>query len=173
MNRLMIPIVLIVAVIVLLSIQCTVIWRFPVWGIHLELLPPLLLYAAFTVNLPTAFLLGLLSAGMYDSFSGGYFGASVIPYFVSIALFSGLRPIFFRDRMTTQILSGFIFGWIVLILQWVLSGKFGAVSWSGVLPKLMRLAFFSGLLSVLYFILLDGFFRFLGLEPGRFEDDIL
>jgi hypothetical protein len=169
MNRFLIPLILMLMVVLLLSFQCTITWRWPIWDVRMELLPALLLYAAFSLNLSSAIILGIVSAGMYDSFSGGYFAASLIPYFVAITIFSALRPIFFRDRMTTQLMSGFVFAWIVLSLQWILSGKF-SIGWAHAVPKIFRLAVLSGILSVVYFFILDRVFRLIDLEPGRFEN---
>jgi hypothetical protein len=169
MNRFILPVMLVLTAIILLSVQCTCLWRWPVWDVRLELLPSLLLYAAFTLNLPAALLVGLFAAVMYDSFSGGSFAASTIPYVISISCFSALRPIFFRDRITTQLLSGFVFCWIALVLQWAFAGKF-PVGWVNVLPKLTRLSVFGGVLAVFYFAILDAIFRLLGFEPGRFDD---
>jgi hypothetical protein len=53
----------------------------------------------------------------------------------------------------------------------MLSGKF-MIGSAIILPKLMRLALFTGLLSILYFFFLDGLCRMMGLDPGRFEEQI-
>ncbi len=137
----------------------------------MELLPPLLLYAAFTVNPQTAILLGSLAAVLYDSFSGVNFGASLAPYAVSVFLFCAVRPIFFRNQITTQFISGCIFGFMALSFQWVLSGKF-MVGWESIWPKVLRLSLLSGILAVLYFIILDRLHRWMGLDPGRFEETL-
>ncbi|MBI4025514.1 MAG: hypothetical protein HY360_11075 [Verrucomicrobia bacterium] len=171
MHRPIIPFLLVVGIILLLSLQCTLTHRWDVWGVEVrpELLPALLVYAAFTVNLPTALLLGFFAAVMYDSFSGGNFGASMIPYMASISIFCAVRPVFFRNRITTQFLSGFVFGFLALLLQWAFCGKF-PVHWAEVFRKVTRLAVCSGFLAVIYFTVLDIFFRLMGLNPGRFED---
>lgn len=169
MNRFLMPLILMLMVVLLLSFQCTITWRWAIWDVRLELLPALLLYAAFSLNLSSAIILGIVSATMYDSFSGGHFASSLIPYFAAITIFSALRPIFFRDRMTTQLMSGFIFAWIVLSLQWILSGKF-SIGWANAIPKLFRLSVLSGALSIIYFFVLDRAFRLIDLEPGRFEN---
>lgn len=170
MNRLLIPFSLVAAAIVLVTVQCTLTWRWAPWGVRLELLPPLLVYMAFTVNLPTAFFLGAFSAVLYDSLSAGYMGASVIPYLVTVTLFCALRPIFFRNRLSTRFMSGLVGGFLALSLQWVFCGKVTSIPVSAVLPKVFRLAVLSGLLSVAYFFLLDVAFRSAGLTPGRFEE---
>lgn len=169
MNRFLIPLILLLVVILLLSVQCTITWHWPIWDIRLELLPALLLYAAFSLSLSSAIILGLISAAMYDSFSSGLFAASLVPYFVAITIFSALRPIFFRDRITTQFMSGFAFAWIVLSLQWVLSGKF-FIGWTYVVSKLFHLSVFSGVLSIIYFFVLDRLFRLIDLDPSRLEN---
>ncbi len=169
MNRLFIPFLLVLAIILLLCAQCTFVYRFPVWGAQAQLLPPLLLYAAFTLNLPTAVILGLLASAMFDSFSAGHFGGSAIPYVLSVTLFSGVRPIFFRNRISTQFLSGCVFGFVALFLQWVLSGKV-MVGLHVVLPTILHLSLFCGVLSVLYFTVLDFICRMVGVDPGRFEE---
>jgi hypothetical protein len=169
MNRFLIPFFLFVSIIVLLAVQCTIAPAWTLWGVHLELLPALLLYAAFSVNLPTALILGSLAAVMYDSYSGGHLGASLIPYILSISIFCALRPIFFRNRITTQFLCGIVFGFITLLFQWALSGKV-SVGVHRVLPKILHLALFSGLLAIVYFAILDLFSRLMGLIPGRFND---
>ncbi len=172
MNRIIIPFILIAGIILLLAIQCTLIHRWYFWGVRLELLPALLLYAAFTVNLPSSLLLALLSAMMYDTFSVGNFGSSIIPYITGVSLFCAVRPIFFRNRITTQFLSGFVLGFIILLLQWVLCGKW-MVGWEHIWPKLLRLSLISGVLAVAYFTLFDAICRSLGLDPGRFEESLL
>ncbi|MCC7518741.1 MAG: hypothetical protein IT578_06110 [Verrucomicrobiae bacterium] len=171
MNRLLIPFSLVAVAILLVALQCTVTWRWSPWGVRLELLPPLLVYMAFTVNLPTAFFLGAFSALLYDSLSAGAMGASVIPYLVNVTLFSALRPIFFRSRLSTRFFNGVIAGFFTLLLQWLFSGKAVAVPFGAVLPKILRLATLCGLLSVAYFLVLDAAFRASGLNPGRFEED--
>ena len=169
MNRFLIPFLLVISIIVLLSVQCTLTCQWEMWGVHLELLPALLLYAAFSVNLPTTLILATWGAVMYDSYSGGRLGASLIPYIVSASIFCALRPIFFRNRITTQFLCGFIFGFLTLFIQWVLSGKF-MIGIRFVLPKIIHLAVFTAMLSVLYFTVLDALSRRMGLIPGRFDD---
>jgi len=169
MNRVLLPIILIVGIIFLLMMQCTVLDRWSPWGVRLELLPALLLYAAFTVSLPSALLLGLLAGVMYDAFSAGHFGGSMFPYVLSIAIFCLVRPIFFRNQFTTQFLSGIVFGFIALSLQFVLSGKF-LVGWGHVFPKILRLSLITGILSIFYFGFFDLTARMIGLDPGRLED---
>ena len=171
MNRIVIPLMLVVGIILLFVIQCALIHRWYFWGVRLELLPALLLYVAFTVNLPTSLLLALLSAMMYDTFSGGNFGSSIIPYIAGIFLFCAIRPIFFRNRITTQFVSGFVLGFIVLLLQWMLCGKW-VIAWEYVWPKLIRLSLISGVLAVAYFIVLDAICRFMGFDPGRLEETL-
>lgn len=170
MNRFFIPLLLLLNTILLLLLQCTCTWRWPVWDVRLELLPALLLYAAFTVNLSSALILALVAAGMYDSFSGGHFGASMLPYVLSTALFCGVRPIFFRNRITTQFLAGCVFGFGALFLQWAFAGKF-MVGLEHVLPRLGRLAVLTGFLAILYFTALDLFCRLVGVDPGRFTEE--
>jgi hypothetical protein len=169
MNRLLIPFFLMVLIVFLLSIQCTIASRWLIWGVHLELLPALLLYAAFSVSLPTALVIASLAAVMYDSYSGGRLGASLIPYILATATFCFVRPIFFRNRVTTQFLCGFVFGFVTLLFQWALSGKF-FIGIQHVFAKIIHLAVFTGILSIIYFCILDLFSRFLGMVPGRFED---
>ncbi len=172
MNRVVIPTVLIAGIILLISLQCTLTHRWLVWGVHMELLPPLLVYAAFTVNLPSSLLLGAFAAVMYDSFSAGPMGASLIPYLVGVSLFCGVRPIFFRNRISTQFFSGFVLGFIALFLQWVFCGKFLAGG-AHIVPKLLHLSLMCAVLAVFYFLFLDLLFRGLGLNPGRFEDSAI
>ncbi len=171
MNRVLIPIILILSTIFLLMLQCTVIDRWQPWGVRLELLPALLLYASFTVGLPSALLLGLLAGMMYDSFSAAYFGGSTFPYVVTITAFCLVRPVFFRNQLTTQFLSGIIFGFVALSLQFVLCGKF-MIGWEYAFPKIVRLALVSGVLAVFYFIFFDSLARTIGLDPGRLEDGL-
>ena len=170
-RQLIIPLVLVLATVALLVCQCTVahIWR--PWGLRLEFLPALLLYAAFTLGMPTAILLSVAAALMYDTFSAGPFGGSLIPFIAVTAMFCALRPVFFRNRISTQFVSGFVFALLALPVQWLLGGKF-MVSWNVVFPKLMHLSIFCGVLAILYFTIFDFFFRLVGLNPGRFEDDL-
>ncbi len=170
MNRLVFPVLLVVTLVALISAQCTFMYSCLLWGVRLELLPPLLLYAAFTVNLPMSLLFAMLAATLYDSFSGGRFGASMIPYVAAAGLCCTLRPVFFRNRITTQWFCGLVFGWLVLALQWALSGK-ALATWSIVFPKLGRLALFCSVLAIGYFTVLDFIARGLGQEPGRFDQD--
>ena len=170
MSRLLIPFSLVAGVILLVTLQCTVVWRWAPWGVHLEMLPPLLVYMAFTVNLPTAFFLGAFAAALYGAFSAAPMGASVIPYLAGVMLFSALRPVFFRGRISTRFMSGLVGGFLILLLQWVFSGKVILVPWGAVLPKILRLSALCGVLSVAYFSVLDAIFRASGLDPGRFEE---
>ena len=169
MNRLVFPVLLVVALIALISAQCTFMHSWSVYGVRMELLPPLLLYASFTVNLPLSLIFALFAAALYDSFSGLRFGASIIPYGMVAMLYCMLRPVFFRNRITTQWISGCVFGWIALSLQWLLSGK-ALVSWKIVFPKLLCLSLCCGALAVCYFTVLDLIARGLGQEPGRFDE---
>lgn len=169
MNRFLIPLFLLLSIVFLLSVQCTIAARWNLWGVHLELLPAVLLYAAFSVNLPMALILSSIAAVMYDSYSGGRLGASLIPYIISTTLFCFVRPVFFRNRVTTQFLCGIIFGFLTLLFQWMLSGKF-FVGFHFVIHKLFHLAFFTGLLSIFYFATLDFICRMMGMIPGRFEE---
>jgi cell shape-determining protein MreD len=169
LNRLLTPLLLIFGIILLLPVQCTFAYRWTPGGVHLELIPALLLYAAFTVNVPTALLLAVVASIMYDSYSAGPFGSSVIPYILTVSLFCAVRPIFFRNRITTQFASGFVFCFIAVTLQWVLSGKFG-VGFQAIVPKITNLALLTGALAIVYFRILDFFCHFMGLNPGRFEE---
>ena len=170
MNRLLIPFALVASAIALVTVQCTVTWRWMMWGVRLELLPPLLVYMAFTVNLPTALFLGVFSALLFDSFSAGYMGASVIPYLATVTLFCALRPVFFRNRISTRFLSGLVAGFLVLALQWIFSGKVTSVPVGTILPRILHLAVLGGILSTVYFFVFDFAFRSAGLNPGRFEE---
>ncbi|MDD2709204.1 MAG: hypothetical protein PHV34_14550 [Verrucomicrobiae bacterium] len=170
MSRSIIPILVVIMLVALISAQCTITHRWPIGEVRIELIPPLLLYMAFTLNLPISLLLGLLAATLYDSFSGGPFGASLVPYIASVSLFCAVRPIFFRNRITTQLITGFLSAWITLILQWILSGK-AMYSWHNVFPKLLRLSLLCSVLAVIYFTVLDAMARGMGQEPGRFNED--
>lgn len=170
-QRLIISLVLVASMLLLLTLQCTFLSVWRPWGVRLELLPALLLYAAFTVNLPTALFLSVAGALMYDTFSAGPFGASIIPYALGTAIFCALRPIFFRNRISTQFISGSVLAFVVLLVQWMLSGKF-MMDWGIVFGKIMRLAGISGILAVFYFGLLDPLFRVIGLNPGGFEEGL-
>ena len=170
MARFFIPLLLLLSTILLLLVQCTCTWRWPIWGVRLELLPALLLYAAFTLNLSAALIVALVAAIMYDSFSGGHFGASMLPYVLSTALFCGVRPIFFRNSIITRFLAGLALGFIALFLQWAFAGKF-AIGLEHVLPRLGHLAVLTGFLAIIYFTGLDLFCRLVGVDPGRFEEE--
>jgi cell shape-determining protein MreD len=171
MRQSLTPLLIVIAMIALFAAQCTLTHRWLVNDVRMELLPSLLLYAAFTVNLPIGILLSLVAATLYDSFSAGPFGGSMIPYAATVALFCALRPIFFRNRISTQIITGFVFSWIVLFLQWGLSGK-ALLTWHTILPKLLRLSLVSSALAVFYFAIMDTFVKGLGQEPGRFNEEL-
>ncbi len=168
MHRLVIPTILVFTIIVLVSLQCTLTSRWMVWGVHLELLPPLLLYAAFSVRFSTALLLAVFASVVYDALSAGPMGGSAIPYLAGTVLFCAVRPIFFRNRISTQFISGFVLSFATLFLQWIFCGKFSS-GLHHVLPPILRLSVLCAILTIFYFAVLDWICHLAGAEPGRPE----
>lgn len=168
MHRLVIPTILVFTIIVLVSLQCTLTVRWMVWGVHLELLPPLLLYAAFSTRFSTALPLSLFASVVYDAVSAGPMGGSAIPYLAGTALFCAARPIFFRNRVSTRFISGFVLAFATLFLQWIFCGKFSS-GLHHVMLHILHLSVFCAILAVFYFAVLDRVCRLAGTEPGRPE----
>jgi len=75
-------------------------------GAQIDLLPPLVVYAALSVGLPTATLVSVLGGLFFDSLSANPLGISIVPLFVAGFLISTQRELILRDQLFAQSILG-------------------------------------------------------------------
>ncbi len=75
-------------------------------GAQIDLLPPLVVYAALSAGLPTVTMTSVLGGLFFDSLSANPLGISVMPLFVAGFLISMQRELILRDQFFAQSVLG-------------------------------------------------------------------
>jgi cell shape-determining protein MreD len=75
-------------------------------GAQIDLLPPLVVYAALTAGLPTVTLVAVMGGLFFDSLSANPLGISIMPLFVAGFLISTQRELILRDQLFAQSVLG-------------------------------------------------------------------
>jgi len=158
---------------VLIILQTTVLYRYPLYGVRLELLPPLILFFALTTNFSMTVAACVFAALAYDALCPGRVGVSLLPYVVGGGIFSVIRPMLYRNSWLTRFISGWTICMIILFGQWLAyrAGGLADLPFWFVMKTLFKLSVFGGFLAIAYFALIDLAARLLDLLPPQ-EGDI-
>ena len=141
---------LLLAILFLLIAQTTFLCRYPVFGVRLELVPPLILYIALTTNFPTTIAACVFASLLYDMQCPIRLGASLLPYVLSGGVFCMLRPMLYRNSWLTRFISGGTICMMILLFQWIAFRATGAADlpvWQ-VVRTVSKLSIFGGFLSI-------------------------
>jgi cell shape-determining protein MreD len=102
------------------------------FGAQIDLLPPLMVYAALGAGLPTIALASVLGGLLFDSLSANPFGISIIPLFlVGFAIYTQ-RDLILRDQIFAQSVLGLAasaFVPVAKLLMLLTGGHAPALSW--------------------------------------------
>jgi hypothetical protein len=162
--------ILLLALMVLLFIlQTTVLYRFPISGVRLELLPPLILFVALTTNFSMTVAVSIFAAILYDTLSPGRVGISLLPYVIGGGIFSVIRPMLYRNSWLTRFVSGWTITMIILFGQWIAyraAGMLDLPFWH-VMTIIFKLSLYGGILAIIYFVMIDVAARMLDLLPPQ------
>ena len=153
----------------LFILQTTVLYRYPVYGVRLELLPPLILFIALTTNFSMTVAACIFASLLYDTLCPGRLGISLLPYVIGGGIFSVIRPMLYRNSWLTRFVSGWTICIIILFGQWIAyqaSGLADLPFWH-VMKTIFKLSVFGGFLAILYFVLIDLAARMLELLPPQ------
>ena len=89
-------------------------------GAHVNLLPPLVVYAGLRGSLPALTLLAALGGIWFDSLSANPLGVSMLPLF-AVGLATHLKQgLILRDQFVAQVIVGFIASAVVPVLTFLL-----------------------------------------------------
>jgi len=162
-------ILLLASIVLLFILQTTIFYRYPISGVRIELLPPLILFIALTTNFPMTVGACLFASLLYDTYSPGRLGLSLLPYVIGGGVFSAIRPMLYRNSWLTRFVSGLTITMLILFGQWVAyraSGLADLPFWD-VMKTITKLSIIGGFLAILYFIVIDLFARSLDLLPPQ------
>lgn len=153
----------------LFILQTTVLYRFPIYGVRLELLPPMILFFALTTNFSMTVAACVFAAMMYDTLCPGRLGISLLPYVIGGGIFSMIRPMLYRNSWLTRFVSGLTICMIILFCQWLAyrAGGLADLPFWFVMKTLFKLSIFGGFLAIAYFALIDLAARLLDLLPPQ------
>jgi cell shape-determining protein MreD len=101
-------------------------------GAQVDLLPPLMVYAAFCTNLPVILLLAVAGGLWFDSLSANPLGVTPLPLLVVGLLIHSRRELILREQTLAQIVLGFSAGAVVPLLSLALllsAGENPLVGW--------------------------------------------
>ncbi len=107
-------------------------------GAQPDLLPALVVYAAFNANLATTAGVAVVAGLSYDALSSGPFGLSLLPLTVLGVLLHRRRDLVLRDSVWSQASLGFVATLAVTVLSLTLLWVFGPLVSSGPVPPLYR-----------------------------------
>jgi cell shape-determining protein MreD len=101
-------------------------------GAQIDLLPPLMVYAALSAGLPTVTMAAVAGGLFFDSLSANPLGITVVPLFVVGFLINLQRDLILRDQLFAQTVLGlsasaFVPGAVLLML--LTGGHVPALSW--------------------------------------------
>jgi hypothetical protein len=162
-------ILLLAGLLFLFILQTTFFYRYPIYGVRLELLPPMILFIALTTNFSMTVGACLFASILYDTYSPGRLGLSLLPYVIGGGIFSAIRPMLYRNSWLTRFVSGWSICMMILLGQWIAyraSGSANIPFWE-VMNTTLKLSVFGGFLAVIYFIVIDLFARTLDLLPPQ------
>jgi rod shape-determining protein MreD len=119
-------------------------------GVHVELLPALVVYAALTMHRRRALLLALVAGMTQDALSAAPFGISALAYGIAAIVITSLREALDRDLPWMQWSAGGLTSIIASIIAFFAVGfTFGNVI------KMLVVASVAGMATVVLFFVLD------------------
>jgi rod shape-determining protein MreD len=119
-------------------------------GVHVELLPALVVYAALTMHRRRALVLALVAGLTQDALSAAPFGISALAYGISAIVMTSLREALDRDLPWMQWSAGALTSITASVIA------FFAVGLSiGNVFKMLVVASISGMATVVLFFVLD------------------
>jgi rod shape-determining protein MreD len=135
-------------------------------GAQVDLLPPLMVYAALTGPLPLTAVMAVWSGLLFDSLSANPIGVSVFPLFLVGFLIHLNRELILRDQLFAQLVLGFAASAIVpfvTILLLLTAGQQPLLGW-GSLWQWFVMAWGGALATPLFFVLFDWLNRAFGYQ---------
>jgi rod shape-determining protein MreD len=119
-------------------------------GVHVELLPALVVYAALTMHRRRALVLALVAGLTQDALSAAPFGISALAYGISAIVVTSLREALDRDLPWMQWSAGALTSLIASVIAFFAMGlSFGNVI------KMLVVASMAGMATVVLFFILD------------------
>ncbi|MGO9244227.1 MAG: rod shape-determining protein MreD [Verrucomicrobiia bacterium] len=119
-------------------------------GVHVELLPALVVYAALTMGRRRALVLALVAGLTQDALSAAPFGISALAYGISAIVMTSLREALDRDLPWMQWSAGALTSITASVIAFFAVG----ISIGNVLKMLMA-ATVAGMVTVVLFFVLD------------------
>jgi hypothetical protein len=119
LSELLFRALLLIGIVLVFTLQTTVFSRFPIFGVRLELVPPLILFIALTTNFSMTVASCLFASLLYDTYASGRLGLSLLPYVIGGGVFSAIRPMLYRNSWLTRFVSGWTICMVILFGQWV------------------------------------------------------
>lgn len=126
-----------------------------VLGVQIDLLPPIVVYAALCSNFGTVCLLALFAGLCFDSLSANPLGASVLPLFAVGLALHFWRDLILRTQSFAQMILGFAAGLacpLLTLLLLLTIGRPPQLGW-GTLWQLAVLSLGSALATPVFFFL--------------------
>jgi rod shape-determining protein MreD len=119
-------------------------------GVHVELLPALVTYAALTMQRGRAIAIAIVAGLMQDALSAAPFGLSALAFGISAILMTTLREVLDRDLPWMQMSAGMLTSTAVAVVAF-----FGVGISLVSIFKMILVASISGIVTVLLFFVLD------------------
>lgn len=160
---------LLAIMLLLLIVQTTVFYRFPIYGVRMEMLPAMILFVALTTDFSMTVAACIFCSFLYDTLSPGRAGISLLPYVTGGAIFSVIRPMLYRNSWLTRFVSGWSITMIILFAQWLAyrAGGLADLPFWYVMSTIFKLSVMGGLLAIIYFIVIDVVARMFDLLPPQ------
>ena len=138
-------------------------------GAQVDLMPPLIVYAAMTAPLPLVALLAVWGGLLFDSLSANPLGISVFPLFIVGFLIHLRRDLLLRDQLFAQYVLGFLASAVtpaLTVLLLLSMGKEPLLGW-GSLWQWLVMSLGGAIASPVFFALFGWFNRLLGYERAK------
>jgi cell shape-determining protein MreD len=128
-----------------------------VLGAQIDLLPPIIVYAALCSRLSTVCLVALFGGLCFDSLSVNPLGVSVLPLFAVGFVIHLWRDLILRDQSFAQVVLGLAAGIacpVLTLLLLLTTGRPPQLGW-GTLWQLIVMSLGSGLVTPVFFFLFE------------------
>ncbi|HTL54291.1 MAG TPA: hypothetical protein VL361_01375 [Candidatus Limnocylindrales bacterium] len=130
-------------------------------GAQIDLLPPLMVYAALSTGLLTICLLSLLGGLWFDSLSANPLGISILPLFAIGLVIYVIRELILRDQVFAQLVLGLIASAVTPVLTLILlltMGHAPLLGW-GTIWQLVVMSAGGALVTPVFFVLFEWLHR--------------
>jgi hypothetical protein len=139
-----------------------------IFGVQIDLLPPLMVYTSLTMGFPTIVLLAICGGLWFDSLSLNALGVSILPLLlIGVCIFRS-RELLMREHLFAQITLGLIAGVVQPLGMLFLLLNIGAVpllGW-GILWQIFVMAIGSAAVTPLFFKLFDRLYGAFEYKPA-------